>query len=84
MLIKKIKVEGSSMIANQETSVRRISLNHENSEYIEGKVDGQNILLITKFIKKTIKLLFYFIFAALLINKLVKDINTYRGISCAI
>jgi len=52
VLIKDLKVKGSSMVAKQGTAVRRISLDHENSEYIEGKVDGQNIVIITKFVKK--------------------------------
>lgn len=53
VLIKDLKVKGSSMVAKQGTAVRRISLDHENAEYIEGKVDGQQIVLITKYVKKT-------------------------------
>ncbi|MEJ2113120.1 MAG: PhnA domain-containing protein [Flavobacteriaceae bacterium] len=53
VLIKDLKVKGSSMVAKQGTTVRNIRLDHENSEYIEGKVDGQNIVIITKFVKKT-------------------------------
>lgn len=52
VLIKDLKVKGSSMVAKQGTAVRRISLDHENAEYIEGKVDGQQIVLITKYVKK--------------------------------
>ena len=52
VLIKDLKVKGSSMIAKQGTAVRRISLDHENDKYIEGKVDGQQIVLITDFVKK--------------------------------
>lgn len=52
VLIKDLKVKGSSMVAKQGTAVRRISLDHENSEYIEGKVDGQQIVIITKYVKK--------------------------------
>ena len=52
VLIKDLKVKGSSMVAKQGTAVRRISLDHENAEYIEGKVDGQQIVIITKFVKK--------------------------------
>ncbi len=52
VLIKDLKVKGSSMVAKQGTSVRRISLDPENAEYIEGKVDGQQIVLITKYVKK--------------------------------
>ncbi|MCJ7466370.1 MAG: alkylphosphonate utilization protein, partial [Maribacter sp.] len=52
VLIKDLKVKGSSMVAKQGTAVRRISLDPENAEYIEGKVDGQQIVLITKYVKK--------------------------------
>ncbi len=52
VLIKDLKVKGSSMVAKQGTAVRRISLDHDNPEYIEGKVDGQQIVIITKYVKK--------------------------------
>lgn len=52
VLIKDLKVKGSSMVAKQGTAVRRISLDPENAEYIEGKVDGQSIVIITKYVKK--------------------------------
>ena len=53
VLIKDLKVKGSSMVAKQGTAVRNIRLDHENAEYIEGKVDGQQIVIITKYVKKT-------------------------------
>ena len=52
VLIKDLPVKGSSMIAKRGTAVRRISLDIDNSDYIEGKVDGQQIVIITKFVKK--------------------------------
>ena len=52
VLIKDLKVKGSSMVAKQGTAVRRISLDHQNEKYIEGKVDGQQIVIITDFVKK--------------------------------
>ena len=52
VLIKDLKVKGSSMIAKQGTAVRRISLDHDNEKYIEGKVDGQHIVIITDYVKK--------------------------------
>ena len=52
VLIKDLKVKGSSMIAKQGTAVRRISLDHDNPNYIEGKVDGQHIVIITEYVKK--------------------------------
>ncbi len=53
VLIKDLKVKGSSMVAKQGTAVRNIRLDHENAEFIEGKVDGQQIVIITKYVKKT-------------------------------
>lgn len=52
VLIKDLPVKGSSMIAKRGTAVRRVSLDNENAEYIEGKVDGQQIVIITKYVKK--------------------------------
>jgi len=52
VLIKDLKVKGSSMVAKQGTAVRRISLDQENEKYIEGRVDGQHIVIITDFVKK--------------------------------
>lgn len=52
VLIKDLKVKGSSMVAKQGTSVRRISLDMNNEKFIEGRVDGQQIVIITDFVKK--------------------------------
>ncbi len=52
VLIKDLHVKGSSMIAKRGTAVRRISVDHDNAEYIEGKVDGIQIVIITKYVKK--------------------------------
>lgn len=52
VLIKDLKVKGSSMVAKQGTAVRNIRLDHENETYIEGKVGGQQIVIITEYVKK--------------------------------
>ncbi|CDF80850.1 PhnA family protein [Formosa agariphila KMM 3901] len=52
VLVKDLKVKGSSMVAKQGTAVRNIRLDHENAEYIEGKVGSQQIVIITKYVKK--------------------------------
>jgi len=52
VLIKDLKVKGSSLVAKQGTAVRRISLDPENAEYIEGKVGPTQIVIITKYVKK--------------------------------
>ncbi len=52
VLIKDLKVKGSSLVAKQGTAVRRISLDRDNSEFIEGKVGPTQIVIITKYVKK--------------------------------
>jgi protein PhnA len=52
VLVKDLKVKGSSMTAKQGVAIRKISLDHENDNYIEGKICGQNIVIITKYVKK--------------------------------
>ena len=52
VLIKDLPVKGSSMVAKRGTAVRRVSLVHENAEQIEGRVEGQQIVILTKFVKK--------------------------------
>ncbi len=52
VLIKDLKVKGSSMVAKQGTAVRRITLDHENAEFIEGRVGDQQIVIITQYVKK--------------------------------
>lgn len=51
-LIKDLDVKGSSLNAKIGTAVRNIRLVHDNIEQIEGKVDGQTIVILTKFVKK--------------------------------
>ena len=52
VLIKDLKVKGSSLVAKQGTAVRRISLDRENAKYIEGKVGPTQIVIITDYVKK--------------------------------
>ena len=52
VLIKDLKVKGSSMVAKQGTAVRRISLDRDNPKYIEGKVGPTQIVIITDYVKK--------------------------------
>lgn len=53
VLIKDLKVKGTSFVAKRGAAVRRISLVHDNHEHIEGKVEGQQIVILTKYVKKT-------------------------------
>jgi protein PhnA len=52
-LIKDLKVKGASFVAKRGTAVRRIHLVADNPEHIEGRVNGQQIVILTKFVKKS-------------------------------
>ena len=52
VLIKDLKVKGSSMVAKQGVAVRNIRLDHENEKFIEGKVGPTQIVIITDYVKK--------------------------------
>lgn len=52
VLIKDLKVKGSSLVAKQGTAVRNIRLDRENAEFIEGKVGPTQIVIITQYVKK--------------------------------
>lgn len=52
VLIKDLKVKGAGFTAKRGTSVRNINLVHDNAEHIEGKVDGQRIVILTQYVKK--------------------------------
>lgn len=51
-LIKDLNVKGSSLVAKRGTAVRNISLVPDNPEQIEGRVEGQQIVILTRFVKK--------------------------------
>jgi len=52
VLIKSLDVKGSSVDAKLGTVVRNIRLVHDNTEQIEGKIDGQTIVILTKYLRK--------------------------------
>ena len=52
-LVKDLDVKGANFIAKRGTAVRGISLVADNPEHIEGRVEGQRIVILTKFVKKT-------------------------------
>jgi protein PhnA len=52
-LIKALPVKGAGFTAKQGTAVRRISLEPDNAEHISGKVEGQRIVILTKYVKKS-------------------------------
>ncbi|RLD26539.1 MAG: PhnA protein [Bacteroidetes bacterium] len=53
VLIKDLNVKGANFIAKRGTAVRGISLVADNPEQIEGRVSGQQIVILTKFVKKS-------------------------------
>ncbi len=52
-LIKDLNVKGANFTAKRGTAVRGISLVADNADQIEGKVNGQQIVILTQFVKKS-------------------------------
>lgn len=53
VLIKDLVVKGANFTAKRGAPVHRISLVWDNAEQIEGRVDGQHIVILTQYVKKT-------------------------------
>ncbi|SIS74459.1 alkylphosphonate utilization protein [Phaeovulum vinaykumarii] len=51
-LIKDLPVKGAGFTAKRGTAVRNISLVPDNEGQIEGRVEGQRIIILTQFVKK--------------------------------
>jgi protein PhnA len=52
VLIKDLEVKGAGFTAKRGTSVRNIRLVKDNTEQIEGKINGQGIVILTQYVKK--------------------------------
>ncbi|NQV83367.1 MAG: PhnA domain-containing protein [Rhodospirillales bacterium] len=52
-LIKDLNVKGAGFTAKRGTAVRGISLVMDNPQHIEGRVNGQQIVILTEFVRKT-------------------------------
>jgi len=52
VLTKSLDVKGSTLNAKMGTVVKNIRLVAENTEQIEGKVEGQVIVILTKYVRK--------------------------------
>jgi len=52
-LIKDLVVKGAGFTAKRGTAVRNISLVPDNRGQIEGRVEGQRIVILTEFVKKS-------------------------------
>lgn len=53
VLIKDLDVKGANFVAKRGTSVKKIHLVVDNPEQIEGKVNDQHIVILTKFVRKS-------------------------------
>jgi|UniRef100_UPI003BAA1A92 protein PhnA len=51
-LIKDLPVKGAGFTAKRGTAVRKISLVEDNPRHLEGKVEGQRIVILCEFVKK--------------------------------
>jgi len=51
-LIKELNVKGGGFTAKRGTAVRGISLVADNPGHIEGRINGQQIVILTQFVKK--------------------------------
>jgi protein PhnA len=52
-LIQDLNVKGAGFTAKRGVAVKRIRLVRDNPEHIEGKIDGQQIVILTKYVKKS-------------------------------
>jgi protein PhnA len=53
VLIKDLDVKGANFTAKRGTAMRNISLVHDNENQIEGRINGQQVVLLTQYVKKT-------------------------------
>ena len=54
VLIKDLDVKGANFIAKRGTPVRRITLVRDNPDQIEGRVNDQHIVILTRYVRKTL------------------------------
>ena len=54
VLTEQLNVKGTSFTASKGTVVKKIKLVHDNAEQIEGKINDQTIVILTKFVKKSL------------------------------
>jgi uncharacterized Zn ribbon protein len=52
VLTRSLDVKGSSLDAKMGTVVKNIRVVEDNTEQIEGKIDGQLIVILTKYLRK--------------------------------
>ncbi|MCE3282956.1 MAG: PhnA protein [Chitinophagaceae bacterium] len=54
ILTKSLDVKGSSVNARVGTVVRNIRLVPDNTEQVEGRIEGQQIVILTKYVRKQV------------------------------
>ena len=52
VLIKSLDVKGSTLNAKMGTVVKNIRIVEDNTEQIEGKIEGQQIVILTRYVRK--------------------------------
>jgi protein PhnA len=53
ILTQSLDVKGANFTAKRGTAVRNITLVHDNAGQIEGRVEGQKIVILTKYVRKS-------------------------------
>jgi protein PhnA len=53
VLTQNLNVKGANFIAPKGTIVRKIKLVDDNAEQIEGKIEGDTIVILTKYVRKS-------------------------------
>jgi len=53
VLTQNLNVKGANFIAPKGTIVRKIKLVENNAEQVEGKIEGDTIVILTKYLKKS-------------------------------
>ena len=54
VLTQNLNVKGANFIAPKGTIVRKIRLVPDNAEQIEGKIEGDTIVILTKYVRKSV------------------------------
>ena len=54
ILTQNLNVKGANFIAPKGTMVRKIRLVPDNAEQIEGKIEGDTIVILTKYVRKSV------------------------------
>ena len=53
VLIKDLNVKGGGFTAKRGTAMKNIKLDPNNETYIEGKIEGQHVVILTQYVKKS-------------------------------